>query len=362
MTSTAKRIMICPLDWGIGHATRCIPVIQHLTELGHQIIIAADGATLELLRHEFPTYEYIRFPGVKVKYSTTDSQLFSIALQIPSMLNSIAKEHRFVRQKTRELNIDAIISDNRYGAYHKNLPSVLISHQLSLALPEKIKQAEHIVQRFIHRLINRFDQCWVPDFETHPRLSGKLSSQSGIKIPVHYIGLLSRFSLTSSNIQPTTSGGDYVLCVISGPEPQRSLFERTILKHFTESGKLLYLVRGLPGAVSGIHSASNIHIYNHLSGKELEELFLQADHIISRSGYSTLMDLLATGKKAFLVPTPGQPEQEYLANHMKSLKWFGCCSQNEFGEKYSDRNQAFGPPAVVSRFPLHDFLRHWASE
>ena len=362
VTTVSKRIMICPLNWGIGHATRCIPIIQHLAELGHEVIIAADGASFDLLRQEFPTLEHIRFPGIHIRYSASDSQLMSIVLQTPSLLSSLKHENRFIIQKARDLRIDAIISDNRYGAYHKNLPSVLISHQLNLALPEKVKWAEPLIQNMIHRLINRFDQCWVPDFETNPRLSGRLSNQNGIKIPIRYIGMLSRFlsSVNDAHLQATKD--HFVLAVVSGPEPQRSLFEQSIIKHFTESGCPLKLLRGLPDVTTIINCAPNIQIYNYLKGWEMHDLFLNADHIICRSGYSTLMDLMATGREAFLVPTPGQPEQEYLANHLKNLNWFASCNQSEFGGKYPYSHKEYKPPLIASHFPLREFLRQWSDE
>lgn len=360
LTSSAKRILICPLNWGLGHATRCIPVIQQLTDLGQEVIIAADQAPLELLRQEFPRHESIRFPGPSPSYSASGSQFWAIARQTPSLLKSIVSESRFIRQQSRKYGIHAIISDNRYGAFHSDLPSVLITHQLQIRLPERSSLFEPLAQQLIHRLINRFDACWVPDQETHPNLSGDLSAKQGIKTPVQLIGLLSRFPNKPIKTSENCPEKEYVLAILSGPEPQRSLFEQTILNHFADKRQELHLLRGLPGSTETIECPANIHLYNYLPADKTKELIVNADHIICRSGYSSLMDLTQLGKKAFLVPTPGQTEQEYLAKRMKMLGWFDSCSQAVFSKEYpSWKKEDYVQPVINDVFPLREQLSVW---
>lgn len=363
LTSSAKRILICPLNWGLGHATRCIPIISYLTELGHEVIIAADGGPFELLRREFPKHESIRFPGPSPTYNSSGSQLWAIARQTPALLGSIVAENRFIRQQVSKLDIHAIISDNRYGAFHPDLPSVLITHQLQICIPKKLRLFAPPAQLLIHRLINNFDACWVPDLNDGVRLSGDLSEKNGIKIPVHYIGLLSRYLCEPKQPYTDSSEKKFVLAVLSGPEPQRSLFEQIVINCFAGSGAKLHLLRGLPLNDESISCPPNIQVHNYLDRDKMLRLFNDAEHIICRSGYSTLMDLIIMGKKAFLVPTPGQPEQEYLAKRMKQLRWFDSCIQTNFSEAYPGwKKEEFEQPQFTDVFALREHLRVWLDQ
>lgn len=318
-------VLVAPLDWGLGHATRCIPIIRHLLDTDYEVIIAAEGPQLQLLRKEFPSVETLIIPGYRLKYSKTGWRTFlKIILQIPKILTAIKSENRWLNQLLKQRNIHAIISDNRYGLYHPEIRSFFITHQLAIRTPFG-KMAALLLQRKNYRLINKFTECWVPDYETSPNLAGALSHPYKMpSIPVRYIGPLSRFS---KNSEPTSND---LLIMLSGPEPQRTILENICLKELKSYQGRVVMLRGLPDAASDIANFNNVTIYNHLPSGALEELINRSGIIISRSGYSTVMDTLGLGKACIFVPTPGQTEQAYLASYLSEKKYCLYFEQKHF--------------------------------
>lgn len=309
-------ILIAPLDWGLGHATRCIPIINLLLQLDCKVVIASEGQQQFLLKKEFPQLQFVSLPGYNISYTKHKRWFsFKIILQLPKIFRAIRQENKWLSNFLQSTPVDAIISDNRYGLYHKTIPSVLMTHQLAIQAPFKI--AEKIMQFFHYRLINRFSTCWVPDVEGHINIAGKLSHPKKMPaIPISYMGPLSRFS------EKIEVENKYkLLIILSGPEPQRSQLEKIILRQLSEILFSVLLIRGLPGNVEEKNSIGNLTIKNHLTAKELELAFNESEIIISRSGYTTVMDILKLKKQAILIPTPGQTEQEYLSQHLKRLRW-----------------------------------------
>ena len=318
-------ILIAPLDWGLGHATRCIPIIHHLIQLDCNIIIASEGVQQILLKKEFPELKFVSLPGYNITY-TKYKRWFSlkIILQLPKIIKAVYREKKWLNKFVQNTPIDAIISDNRYGLYHTNTRSVLITHQLQIQAPFKI--TEKIIQFFHYRFINHFSACWVPDVSGNINIAGKLSHpQKMPATPVTYIGPLSRFS------ENTSAEKKYkLLIILSGPEPQRSLLEKVLMNQLNDIYQTVLFVRGLPGKKETKNAVGNLTIKNHLAAKELEAAFNESELIISRSGYTTVMDILKLQKKAILIPTPGQSEQEYLAQHLKRLRWAYTTTQRNF--------------------------------
>jgi uncharacterized protein (TIGR00661 family) len=295
-----KNVLVCPLDWGLGHATRCIPVIQSLQSSGHTVMIAGCGPSLDLLKIEFPSLRFFQIASYDISYSRNIPLLFYLLSKTPALLYSIRKEHEQIEQLVEKENIDVIISDNRYGCYHKKIPSAIIIHQLSLQLPMVLKG---IADGFNTRLIHRFDQCWVPDTPSRD-LSGKLSLSNAI-VP-KFIGPLSRMRSTERKKDID------ILALISGPEPQRSLFEKLLMDQLKQVQSSYTVVRGLPSSKQ--QTSTTI---DHLRASDLNDLIQSAGIIICRPGYSSIMDLAALKKKAIFVPTPGQTEQLYLAKELE---------------------------------------------
>lgn len=323
------RILVAPLDWGLGHATRGIPVIYELIRQDCDVFIAAEGMQEALLKQEFPSLSFLRLPGYRVKYGRSAmGMLWNIFKQSGKILRAIKSENEWLKKIVDEYGIDAVISDNRYGLYHSTIPCIFITHQLTIKTPFG-KWTEKVLQKRNYKYINRFTECWAPDEESQNNLAGELSHPvMKPAIPLKYIGPLSRFQRTHdfSNSASTAS----LLIILSGPEPQRSILEDIIVNDIAHYPGEAIIVRGLPGAVNLIPSTNTIKFYNHLPAKELNKEMNNADYIISRSGYSSIMDITRLEKRSILIPTPGQTEQEYLGKYLQEKKIAISISQNKF--------------------------------
>jgi uncharacterized protein (TIGR00661 family) len=316
------RILVAPLDWGLGHATRCIPIIYRLLEQGHEVFIGAEGTIKKLLQQEFPGIEYLPLKGYQIRYSKTRrGHVLQMMKQIPKMITAITYEKHWLKQIIDKYKIDIVISDNRFGLYNTEVYSVFITHQLLI----KSSLLQTFLQRLNYRFINKYDECWVPDFNEPPFLAGVLAHPKKMPdTPVTYIGWLSRFG------KPEKKDWKYILILLSGPEPQRSILEKIMLDELQNFSEPVLIVRGLPGKDSLLSVKDNVKYLNHLPAKQLEEVILNASFVIARSGYSTIMDLLKLKKKAILIPTPGQTEQEYLARHLIQNNLAFCAEQQGF--------------------------------
>lgn len=280
--------------------------------MGHSVCIAGSGPSLELLKIEFPSVPFFDIASYNIEYS--NSLILGLMLKAPALLSVIKEEHHQVAEIVKNEKIDCIISDNRYGCYHRTIPSSIIIHQLSI----KASVLSPAVNYFNKKFINRFTQCWVPDTADH-RLSGQLSVNP--LIDSKFIGPLSRIT-PHGHGAPSFS----LLALVSGPEPHRTSFETLLAREVPNSGLSYRLVRGLPNE----HAETASNTFNHLPAAELNALIEAADVVISRPGYSTIMDLAALKKKAIFVPTPGQTEQLYLAKELQSKKIAPYVLQHEF--------------------------------
>lgn len=319
------RILVAPLDWGLGHATRCIPVIRELLKRDCEVLLAGEGLQEALLKTEFPHLDMLPLAGYRVRYPASGIFMpLKLLWQLPRIYDAIKEEHRWLKRKVRELNIDAVISDNRFGLYHKNIPCIFLTHQLHIKSPWQ--QTDFFLQKLNYRYIRRFSECWVPDWAGKENLAGDLSHPSRMPaLPVHYTGPLSRF--TKRGIAQKKN---HVLILLSGPETQRTKLENIIVEQISRFNGSAVVVRGLPAASSLIPSTDSILFYNHLPSEELNREMEKAEYIIARSGYSTIMDALSLGKKCILIPTPGQTEQEYLAQSLSGKKMVLAIKQKNF--------------------------------
>jgi uncharacterized protein (TIGR00661 family) len=331
------RILVCPLDWGIGHATRCVPVIRTLQEFDAEVIIGADGRALEFLKNYFPELELIRMPGPSVNYPASGRMALKIAVQIPKILSGIRKEHLLLKKIIKSHHIDAVISDNRFGIWSKDIYSIYITHQVRIKAPKGWGFAEPWMARIHEQFWKNYGECWIPDYPGSPVLSGELGHPEKLDPKCHFIGPLSRFSSSSVDDLKVDEKTE-VLVMLSGPEPQRTIFEQIILDEFRKyPGKKAIVLRGLPGLSEQTSPLPDVTMFSHLPDADLARLILSAKVIICRPGYSTLMDLACLGKSAILVPTPGQTEQEYLAGYHARSGAFACMMQKEFSLEASLR-------------------------
>ena len=316
-----KKILIVPLDWGLGHATRCMPIIAELLLQKCEVIVAGSDTTNQIIRQEFPLLQYELIDGYEISYSSSKWKLpFVIAKQIPKILSRIKSENKWLQQFVTKNQIDIVISDNRYGLHHPTVKTIFMTHQLKIQVPQS-KWMQMIVNKINHSYINKFSVCWVPDYETNA-IGGALSNKKGLH-HVEYIGNLSRFE-SQNNVEIIND----ILFLISGPEPQRSLLEQKIISEFANDNTRKIIVRGLPKSTE-ILKINGFTIFNHLSKIELQEKILSSKILVCRAGYSTIMDLIKLNNNALLIPTPGQTEQEYLAKEMSERKLFFTIKQSE---------------------------------
>ena len=324
-TSLNPNILIAPLDWGLGHATRCIPIIQRLIQKNCNVLIAAEGKIKSLLQKEFPEFGFIDFKGYRIHYSKNSWSLpLQIGKQIPKIISTIQYQNERLNEIVKEHNVQGIISDNRYGFHHQHIPSVFITHQLRIKTPFG-KPLEGLLQKINYKYINRFSECWVPDNENENNLAGELSHpQKNPSIPVKYVGPLSRFQKADNRTEK------HLLILLSGPEPQRTIFEKLLIQQLNDYNASVVLVRGLPDAENDLQLSSNVSVYNHLSAEQLNQKMNEASIVISRCGYSTVMDLAILKKRSILIPTPGQTEQNYLAKHLMMKSFALCIEQTKF--------------------------------
>jgi uncharacterized protein (TIGR00661 family) len=325
-------ILVCPLDWGIGHATRCVPVINELLRQEANVVIAASGRPLSFLRVEFPFLQFVDFPGYKFSYSRKGNMALKMFVQIPAILKGIRKEKKLLDEVLKNYKIDGVISDNRYGLSTRKVPCIFITHQLQIKVPRYLAFLRPLLHRLNKHYISQFDECWIPDFADEPNLSGELSHIKFLPHKTYFIGPLSRFiGITGNENKPggSTQFKYDFLALISGPEPQRTLFEEKIISQLKLNNFSALIAGGKPESRQDVHKEGAVEIYPHLDSDRLRRAIFDSRIVLSRPGYSTIMDLEALGKKAIFIPTPGQTEQEYLADYCLKMNWHYCMSQQK---------------------------------
>lgn len=316
-----KNILVAPLNWGLGHATRCIPIINALLEKNFNPILASDGDALELLRKEFPKLTTLELPSYQIEYAKNGKNFkWKMFKNSPKMIAAILEEKKIVKKWVSEYNLSGIISDNRLGVRSKKIPSVFMTHQLKVLTGN----TSWLTTSLHQSIIKKFTQCWVPDYKEKPNLTGKLGHLKTSELKVKYIGPLSRLEKMNLPVKYD------LMVVLSGPEPQRTLLEE-ILKSETLKfeGKVVF-IKGIIVNEQEISELKNVKFYNFMSSSELETTFNESEMVLCRSGYTTIMDLVKLDKKAFFIPTPGQYEQEYLAKKLKSDGLFPFATQDDF--------------------------------
>lgn len=324
-----KRVLVAPLDWGLGHATRCIPIVHELLNRNNEVVVASSGSARNLLLREFPELTHIELPAYRPEYSAKSSMVTTMLRQVPRFFRTIDAEHEAVERIVKQHKIDFVISDNRYGCWTDQVPSVIITHQLNLQMPNGLGWLRPIVNHVNKRHILKFSACWIPDFpEKDKRLSGDLSSNNLRN--VRYIGPLSRFAYMQREEDGRRAVFD-IACIVSGPEPQRSLFQKKLMDTLRPTNLRYIFASGLVPEQG--RKSYAIEGDRFLSSAELFEIVRRSSVVIARSGYSTIMDLAATGTRAILIATPGQTEQEYLARRFQDRQIFATARQDKLDLK-----------------------------
>ena len=321
------KVLIAPLNWGLGHATRDIPIIRTLLDHGHEVTIAACGNARSVLEQEFPACTSRDFPDYSVPFSANSLFLARFISSFPQLLQDIARERRNLATMLAEEKYDLIISDNRLGVYSDEIPSLFISHQLHFHLPLAIWPLELAGIGLNSGLHEKFDRVIVPDNPPGPlSLGGKLSrAETDVtRNRAYYAGIL-----TSMRVQDVTQDLDYLI-LISGPEPQRTELEKILLPQVKDLPGTVTVLLGSPQAAETTRLSERCTVLSYASTEEKERLMNRAKVIICRSGYTTMMELAELKKRqALLIPTPGQPEQEYLADYYEQQGWFPARNQHQ---------------------------------
>lgn len=337
-----NNILICPLEWGLGHAARMIPLAKRLQASGNKIFIGSGEEHLAFFRSEMDGITCISMPGFRPVYSRYLPQYLVMLLQTPRLLYHIIFEHIRLRKIIKEHSIDIVISDNRFGLWNKNITSVYVTHMPLIPLPENLRFLEFtgiLLHRFI---IRQYSFCYIPDLPGEENLSGRLSHS--IKLPenVRFIGILSRFSSSEKSFISDKPEFRHNTVILSGPEPQREMLRQILSKLLKAKETGTVILEGKPGRTEEASKTGNITYINHLTSNEMGIMLKSSETIISRSGYTTIMDLINLNCSALLIPTPGQTEQEYLAEYLSAKGWFKTISQSRI-----DNEIALPPTAAI---------------
>ncbi|MFZ0471002.1 MAG: glycosyltransferase [Bacteroidales bacterium] len=370
-----RRILISPLNWGLGHAGRMIPLALELRNRGHEVIFGVDRSIIPVIEKDLPGIKIIELSGVGIRYSAVLPQFISIFLQLPRIVAAAFREHSALKSLAFELKPDIIISDNRFGFFHKEIFSVFVTHQLRIPFPKGMRFLEPAAAWLNRKIIGNFDLCLVPDYPGNENLSGRLSHQLKLPENVFYMGPLSRFSgasaggafmgdsdlgeadLGESNLKETDMGEAYMrksdmgkpylgeskinlphpywCLILSGPEPQRSLLFEKVTEAL--SGIRLVILCGSPAPrcrknpdnITGAMDPGNITVITDPDTATMEKIITGSSLVISRAGYSSIMELVSLGKGGVIIPTPGQTEQEYLGQYHNGRHGFTTLKQKD---------------------------------
>lgn len=321
MKNSAKNILVAPLNWGLGHATRCIPIIRELEKNGFTPILASDGVALQLLQKEFPHLQALKLPSYEIEYAKNGADFkWKLIKNSPKMIEAILAEKKIVKKWILEYKLNGIISDNRLGVYSKKIPSVFITHQLNVLSGKTTWISSKLHQHFI----KKFTECWIPDIETGANLTGKLGHLKKNKLNLRYLGPLSRLEKKDLPIKYD------LMVILSGPEPQRTFLEEKLVSELEHYSGSVIFIKGKVEPEQKTETIKNISYYNFMTSGEIETAFNESEIVLCRSGYTTVMDLAKLQKKAFFIPTPGQFEQEYLAKRLKRNGFVPYAKQDNF--------------------------------
>ena len=308
---THKKILFACMDWGLGHASRSVPLIRNLQKEGHEVILASAGPAFAFWKNYFPELPILEKPAYKIRYSINFSVNAMLFFQSRSFLKTIRNENKWLEKIQVKYKFDEVYSDNCYGLYNQNLHSTIITHQLMVKCPKSFRFLEKSLHKKILSFTDKFNKVLIPDYKGEGNLSGDLSHKYPVPENATFIGPLSRFDQRENEF----TGKEYEFCaILSGPEPLRTDLEIQCIDLFQKTEKKCLIIRGLPENNDSIQ-VEGLEIHNHLNDEEFRKKVIASDKIICRSGYSTIMDLYALNKRAIFIPTPGQTEQEYLAKH-----------------------------------------------
>lgn len=305
------RILYAVGSWGLGHATRSLPLITSLLDTNASLTIVSTGRALAVLRGELQDRcEFLDWPDVPHTVGRTAWGFYlKTAAAIPRYLAVVRREQQWTAQLLRARHFDRIVSDNRYGIQHPDVPSFHVVHGLRFIAPGRVHLIERRLETVNYRWLGHLRQVIVPDTQ-EDQLSGDLAHSLEVfpQRVITYAGILSRLR------RRAVSEDLDLFVTLSGPEPQRSMLERLILQQLPSVRGRIVVTLGKPDAAAHTRVGS-ADVYGYLDRSGQEEMMNRARLVLCRSGYSTIMDLAELQRRAVLIPTPGQTEQMYLARY-----------------------------------------------
>ena len=309
-----------------------IPLVWRFIGEGYRVILGGSGKSGVLLKDTFPDLTFIPLPSPEIRYAARGRWLiWTLISQMPAIIASYLRERRMLQDIIIAYKVDIVISDNRYGLYSKHARCILVTHQVSPVLPVVWHWAEYPLYLIIRKLIHQFDECWIPDYpDPLMNLSGKLSHRYKLPRNARYVGILSRFK-SPQRFQGMAISDYYdVVFVLSGPEPQLGILFHICKAWADHAGKKTLIISGYHHKeYTSTTGNSHVRIVPHLDSVNFRQALVSAGVVICRSGYSAIMDLITLGKTAILIPTPGQTEQEYLADSLSKKGLFRYIKQHK---------------------------------
>jgi hypothetical protein len=402
------KVLVAPLDWGLGHATRCVPVIREFLNQGAEVELAVVKANANFFREVFPELRQRLAPSYNIVYPKHGYNMALWLLKNSVHLNAVMRyEHHFAEEMVKRHGYDVLFSDNRFAFYSKNALSIYMTHQRRIAFPRAFAAFERIGVMWHANIMRKFDEVWVPDLEIYPGYAGSLSHSGatpGDK-PMRFVGTLSRFSemgndgnalgnapapvdlerevdlmsvsefmAHSANVEwdaapeKRTSGNhsfemraNYkVVAVVSGVEPARTQFEQQLREALQQIPGQHMMILGKPSAEQKTWTEGNIEFHTHLATNDFAEAVKRADFVVSRGGYSTVMDMAELGAKCIFVPTPGQFEQIVLAHDLSKAGYAVEIPADELSAETlaSAFEKSVKMPKVEKQNLLHDAVEN----
>jgi UDP:flavonoid glycosyltransferase YjiC (YdhE family) len=304
-----QKVLISPLNWGMGHVARSIAIIQQLIDQQNQVFVACEDDQKAVFECYFSQLHFISHRPYPFQFSGKGKWAWDLFRQRKKLLERFAEENNEVTVYISDFQIDVVISDHRYGFFSTTKPSIFITHQLHLPLKWFQKPMQFIHQK----LLQNFSSVWVLD-EENSSLAGKLSEKIKHK-DLHYIGWKSRFQLSGHDSKACDN-----LYLVSGPLPySQDFLNECVEMAWQKSGNNVCIFPS--NLVLPLQLPLNLTCLPANDWQDVDAYFRGARFIISRAGYTTIMDLKVLNKKSMLIATPGQAEQEYLVTLvLKSLK------------------------------------------
>ena len=301
-----QNILFSALNWGYGHVMRSLVLLKKLVKQGNKLYVVGTDEQITLFKTEGLEASYIHQEGYPFQFGGNGNFSLDLFKNLSALKQHFVREQKNVEQLCADFAIDLVIADQSLGVFSRKVPSILITHQLNLPLSWWEKPA----QAFYNKQLKNFQQIWIPDQAPPNNLAGRLSETN--RKNVTYIGWLSRFTEI-----PKVDKQFDVGVLVTGPQPYAQQFFEEMCKRFENSPEKVFIIYN----GTNLRTHKNIVIFQHQATAEMAELLCSAKLLITRSGYSTLMDLYALGiRNVELHATPGQAEQLYLKKNWLSSK------------------------------------------